>query len=252
MTEVTFAIEPPPGPSSPDGTPVALPPVLGARHQSPTIGSKARFGVNRRAPIWVGSPHTEEIVTVKDIQQVDVGAARDVRKVHLIENLEKEANLHETAGRYIDAAESLEEAIELRQSLLGQMHREYSKAIERYIVLCLSWAKTCLGANQYTLGLIMLKKAESMTDSNKGPVFSRRMELRIETLNHICCYFYAKGKFNAAMQYAEKALRLSHRQHITDTVALIELNCAALLSLLDRHADSTQKLKKSGCNAHRR
>lgn len=147
--------------------------------------------------------------------------------------------------RYVEAAENLEQAISLRQSFLGEVHAEFLASIERYVVACNQWGIRCLATGSYAPALELLKKAEAMTEPENVPNFKRRLNVRATVFNNLCCYFRNRGKLSAALQFAEKALKLEERHKESHTSARSHLNCAVLLSVLGRHTEALEHIEKA-------
>jgi len=179
----------------------------------------------------------QEAVPVTDINDLVPGSMNLEGPVRLAAHLEAEALDHLEAKRILQAAACFEQAIHLRHKVLGELHLEFHKAIERYVCLCNQWATNSLHAGQSSIALELLKKAESMVEVTNAP-YQRQTLLRAMTLNNLCCYYRSRGKMHAAMQYAEKALRIRRKNKDLDNGPLIELNSAVLLSQGRRHAEA--------------
>ena len=81
-------------------------------------------------------------------------------------------------------------------------------------------------------------KAEGLTEADNVPNFKRRVSLRAATFNNLCCYFRARGKLNAALQFAEKALKIEQKFKDAENPARTHLNYAVLLSMMNRHEET--------------
>eukprot|EP00746_Dinoflagellata_sp_MGD_P124663 gnl/MRDRNA2_/MRDRNA2_59273_c0_seq2.p1 gnl/MRDRNA2_/MRDRNA2_59273_c0~~gnl/MRDRNA2_/MRDRNA2_59273_c0_seq2.p1 ORF type:complete len:2426 (+),score=455.57 gnl/MRDRNA2_/MRDRNA2_59273_c0_seq2:120-7397(+) len=192
----------------------------------------------KMVPILLGSGTKNEVIAVKDIRQVVPEDLHRNGNILEIEHLEKQAELHAAAKKYIMAAECYEQAINLRRKFLGEGHPEFLLSIERYVCNCNFWGVQCLGAGQYTSSLELLKKAEAQTEAENVPNFKRRVALRAATFNNLCCYFRTRGKLNAALQFVEKALKIEQRYKDSENPARTHLNYAVLLSMMGRHEEA--------------
>jgi len=197
------------------------------------------------APIWLGSGSKEEVVVVREIRQIVPEEMHHNENVLAIERFESDAGPYEQQKKYVMAAECLEQAINLRRKFLGDMHQDFLAAVERYVVSCNLFGIQCLNSGQYTSSLELLKKAELMTEEKNVPNFKRRVSLRAATFNNLCCYFRARGKLNAALQFAEKALKIEQRYKDAENPARTHLNYAVLLSMMNRHEESVEHIESA-------
>lgn len=196
-------------------------------------------------PIWLGSGTREEFVDVKGIKQIVPEDLHQNENVLAIERFESDSGPYEAQQKYVMAAECLEQAINLRRKFLGDLHKDFLASIERYIVNCNIWGITCLNSGQYTLSLELLKKAEVMTEAQNVPNFKRRVSLRAATFCNLCCYFRHRGKLNAALQFAEKALKIEQRYKDAEDPARTHLNYAVLLSMMNRHEEAVSHIESA-------
>uniref|UniRef100_A0A7S4UGA5 MalT-like TPR region domain-containing protein n=1 Tax=Alexandrium monilatum TaxID=311494 RepID=A0A7S4UGA5_9DINO len=199
---------------------------------------------NALAPLWLGSAHfDQEVPAQRSILEVVPPERRRDRRVQEIDTLEVQAASCCGQGRWVKAAEQLEQALDLRWRLLGEAHQETFSCLEAYVRLCNSGGLCYMRAGNMTDALVLFKKAEAITEAGVAPGFARRMPLRVATLGNLCCYFRARGKLNAALQYAERALALPEQPNSNALIAALELNCAALLSMANRHEDALERLE---------
>ena len=162
-----------------------------------------------------------------------------------IERFENDVAPYEMQKKYVMAAECLEQAINLRRKFLGDMHQDFLSAIERYVVSCNLWGIQCLNAGQNSSALELLMKAEGLTEADNVPNFKRRVSLRAATFNNLCCYFRARGKLNAALQFAEKALKIEQKFKDAENPARTHLNYAVLLSMMNRHDEAVEHIESA-------
>ncbi|CAE7806977.1 unnamed protein product [Symbiodinium sp. CCMP2456] len=162
-----------------------------------------------------------------------------------IEEAESDASFCATYRRFVDAAEHLEQAICVRQQLLGDDHEELLVSIEKYVVSCNSWGVQCLSTGNYIAALELFKKAEAMTEADNVPNFKRRVVLRAVTFNNLCCYYRTRGKLNAALQFAEKALKIEEKYKEADSPARSYLNYGVLLSNSGRHGEALERVERA-------
>ncbi|CAK9079631.1 Hypothetical protein (Fragment), partial [Durusdinium trenchii] len=73
----------------------------------------------------------------------------------------------------------------------------------------------------FTAALELLKKAEAMTEADNVPNYQRRVVLRAVTFNNLCCYYRSRGKQNAALQFAERCLKIEQHYKDGDNLASI-------------------------------
>lgn len=193
-------------------------------------------------PIWLGSSTRHEVVQVMPIRQVVPPDMHNDDFVLTIERMEDLASQYELQGtkKYVQAAECLEQAINRRLGLLGERHPELLLAIERHVCNCNYWGIQCLQTRQHSASLELLKKAQAMTEAELVPNFKRRVHLRSQTFNNLCCYFHARGKLNAAIQCVDRALKIEQRYKDHRNTARTHLNYGVLLSLMARHSEAME------------
>jgi len=213
--------------------------------------STAATGVSvKYAPIWLGSSTNGQKVTVRDIKNIVPQDLHFNESVLAIERFEAEAGPFEAQRKYIMAAECLEQAINLRRKFLGDTHRDFLAGLESYVVSCNLWGIQCLSSAQYTCSLELLKKAEYMTEADNVPNFTRRVALRAATFNNLCCYYRHRGKLNAALQFAERALKIEQRFKDAESPARTHLNYAVLLSMMGRHEEAIEHIESAVAILH--
>ena len=100
---------------------------------------------------------------------------------------------------------------------------------------------------KYGAGLKMLKHAQKLCDqtTNTGqdtlPAFNR-YELKGFINDSMSYYYYKRGKPHAALQYAEKAMKLHFRLKQWEHVAKCHLHSGAILSKLQRHDEAIRAM----------
>jgi tetratricopeptide (TPR) repeat protein len=196
-------------------------------------------------PIWLGSGTREEVVPVRSIKQIVPEDMHQSESVIAIDNLEGDSAFYAAQARFVEAAESLEQAISLRRKFLGDNHPDFLAAIESYAVCCNIWGMQSLNNGRCTVSLEMLKKAEAMTEADNVPNFKRRVALRAATFNNLCCYFRDRGKSNAALQFAEKALKIEQHYKQAESPARTHLNYAVLLSTMGRNEEALEHIESA-------
>eukprot|EP00928_Gymnodinium_smaydae_P061089 TRINITY_DN4516_c0_g1_i3.p1 TRINITY_DN4516_c0_g1~~TRINITY_DN4516_c0_g1_i3.p1 ORF type:complete len:1532 (-),score=273.36 TRINITY_DN4516_c0_g1_i3:6-4601(-) len=201
------------------------------------------MSVLKAVPIWLGSGSKETDVEVEAIQQVVSEDLRHDESVLAVSRLELEASAREEQQKFVAAAECLEQAIALRRKLLGDGRPGTLQAIERFAMKCNLWGIQSMASGQHTSSLELLRKAQDIAESESVPNFERRVSLRAATLNNLCCYFRQRGKLNAALQYAEKALNIEQRYKEADGQARTHLNYAVLLSMMNRHKQAIENIE---------
>jgi len=217
----------------------------GRQQTGPTRDIGAVTHAMKVGPIWLGSGSKEEQIVVREIKSIVPEEMHHNENVLAIERFESDAGPYESQRQYVMAAECLEQAINLRRKFLGDMHQDFLTAIERYVVSCNLWGIQCLNSGQNSSSLELLLKAEAMTEADNVPNFKRRVSLRAATFNNLCCYFRARGKLNAALQFAEKALKIEQRFKDAENPARTHLNYAVLLSMMNRHEESVEHIESA-------
>eukprot|EP00933_Yihiella_yeosuensis_P004454 TRINITY_DN10881_c0_g1_i2.p1 TRINITY_DN10881_c0_g1~~TRINITY_DN10881_c0_g1_i2.p1 ORF type:complete len:1584 (+),score=332.04 TRINITY_DN10881_c0_g1_i2:188-4939(+) len=194
-------------------------------------------------PIWVGRSTREEFVPVRNIKDIVPSDMHEHEMVVSIEQLEDDFTFLSGQSRFIDAVQSLEQAISIRRAFFGDHHSDFLSALERYVVLCNFWGVQSLNSGKHTVALELFKKAEAMTEAENVPNFKRRVTLRASTFNNLCCYFRNRGKLNASVQFVEKALKLEQRYKEAESPATTHLNYSVLLSTMGRHEQALEHLE---------
>jgi len=192
------------------------------------------------AIVWRGSAPLRGIREAVAAASLRFEAHLEVNLRHA-EALELEGSEAEHLGRYVEAAEYWQLALEERRRVFSDGHEELGQAFETFVCLCNGWALRYLASGQSTPALTLLKKAEAVTEPGFLQGFARRVAVRIQTFYNLCYYFRGRGKLNAALQFAEKAFTLKQRHKEAEDVeafAALELSYAFLLSAVDRHKKS--------------
>jgi len=179
-------------------------------------------------------------VGMMPIQALVPESMHTAEDILLAQHFEAEASFHEVEGKFVRAAESLDQAIVMRRSILGEFHPEIHAAVERYVCMCNRWSVQLLDAGQHGHAGELLKRAEIMTKSGSSTMLPPR--ICAATFNNLCCYYRTRGKLSAAMQSLEQALRIVRKHKTLEGSTLIHINYAALLSFAHRHEDALQNL----------
>jgi len=197
------------------------------------------------APVWFGAAeHADaEPPRVKSIRLSVPEDLREDKGVIELDRLEEQAASSASQGHYVESAELLERALELRRIFLGLGHQESHVASDALVSNCNAWGLRCVRTGRWTPALVLLKKAEAMTEASPVPGLLRRVPLRIATFNNMCCYFRARGKLHAAQQMAERALTLEVK-HKELEVSPASLNLAVLESMSGHHEDALKRLER--------
>eukprot|EP00931_Biecheleriopsis_adriatica_P032658 TRINITY_DN1902_c0_g1_i7.p1 TRINITY_DN1902_c0_g1~~TRINITY_DN1902_c0_g1_i7.p1 ORF type:complete len:2328 (-),score=580.35 TRINITY_DN1902_c0_g1_i7:67-7050(-) len=201
-------------------------------------------------PIWLGFLTQEEVIPVRNILEIVPEDMHQNEEVIAIEELEGDSSFYAAHGRFVEAAEALEQAISIRQKFLGEVHPDFLASIESYAVACNVWGVQCLHTGNCPASLELLKKAEAMTEAENVPNFKRRVALRATTFNNLCCYYRNRGKSNAALQFAEKALKIEQRFKEAEKPARTHLNYAVLLSATGRHEEAMEHIERAVAVLH--
>eukprot|EP01035_Chromulina_nebulosa_P016977 gene16977-22473_t len=139
---------------------------------------------------------------------------------------ETSASLHQQ-GKYIEALDSFEKGLVLRQHIYGADSNEVWKSCKKVGELCNLLAMTYLQQEDYELVLELLKKAEILTERDPAG--------RAATFNNFACYYRKKGKLHAALQYLQKSLKIESKLPKVQNPADTHINACAVLSQLGRH-----------------
>jgi tetratricopeptide (TPR) repeat protein len=128
------------------------------------------------------------------------------------------------------------------ESSAPALHREQLLWRQLTSACCIfAWRLARAGRFADSLGL--LKKAEEVTEDERSPFVDRR-ELRAFYLDGFAHYYYRRNKGNAALDYAQKALRLHMQLGQWVHAAQTTLHVAAILYKLQRYDDCLRKLGK--------
>eukprot|EP00753_Platysulcus_tardus_P000804 PLAT10727.1.p1 GENE.PLAT10727.1~~PLAT10727.1.p1 ORF type:complete len:822 (-),score=319.69 PLAT10727.1:129-2594(-) len=130
-------------------------------------------------------------------------------------------------GKYMEALETLERGLVLRQHLFGAESEDVWSACKRVGELCNMLAMTYLQQEDFGLVLELLKKAEILTERDPAGT--------AVTFNNLACYYRRRGKLHAALTYLQKAVKIEARLTHVDNPADTYLNLCAVLSQLGRH-----------------
>jgi len=236
-------------PRAPSGAPSKAAPRRRLRHRSEAPSREEDKAITV-VPIWLGSPMRDVIEPVRSLKQIIPEDMHQHETVVAIEGLESDVPLCVSDGLFVEAAESLEQAISLRREFLGDGHPDFITSIESYVVACNVWGVQSLNAGLSTVALELLKKAEAMTEADNVPNFKRRVALRAATFNNLCCYFRSRNKANAALQFAEKALKIEQRYKEAQNQARTQLNYAVLLSTTGRSEEALAHIEAAVALLH--
>ena len=166
-----------------------------------------------------------------------------------IDRAEQEAFSLEASGHFEDATERLEMGVAGRLELFTDAHEDYLLAAERFVMMCNVWAVMLLRKGKHDSTLQLLMKAD---EALREPTwkFRRRLLLRAQTLNNLCCYFRARGKLNAALRFAERALQLEQRYKEAVDPCRTYLNASVLLSLMGRNKEAIARAESAVALLH--
>mmetsp|Transcript_36859 Transcript_36859/g.84983 ORF Transcript_36859/g.84983 Transcript_36859/m.84983 type:complete len:2322 (-) Transcript_36859:49-7014(-) len=196
----------------------------------------------RQVPIWLGPSRQHEVEDLAEVQDlVDPEMAASPTALE-VTRLEREATALASARKYVQAASCLELAIILRRRLLGDEDEGVLLALERAASLFNSWGVDFLKAGHYAASLELLKKVQTYMEAEATPHFPRRVMLHITSLYNLACYFRARGKTHAALQFMEKAWRMEQRARECEDPARMRINHGVLLSGMGRHTEAMHQL----------
>jgi len=236
---------------------IGILPLVAARPSSEGRSTRSRsrratrYGPSKEAgppgvmPIWLGSGTRQETVVVREIQHIVPDEMHMHETVLAIGRFESDAKAYQSQSKYVIAAECLEQSSRLRQKFLGDNHQDFLSSLEQYVVLCNFWGIRCLNLGEHTSSLELLRKAEKATEVENVPNFKRRLSLRATAFNNLCCYFRHRGKLNAALHFAEKALKIEQRFKEAENPARSHLNYAFLLSMVSRNDEALEHIESA-------
>ncbi|KAM3147873.1 hypothetical protein pb186bvf_000201 [Paramecium bursaria] len=127
-----------------------------------------------------------------------------------------------------------EEQIQKRVSVYGYEDINVKKLYEQLCRLLNQYSIVSLQDNQLDKCYTLLKKAEIIC--NQVP------EQKVQTYNHLACYFRKVGKTRTALKYLQQALQIELALNQSQNLPNTYLNLCAVLSQLDRHEDAIQHI----------
>eukprot|EP00928_Gymnodinium_smaydae_P037769 TRINITY_DN26179_c0_g1_i2.p1 TRINITY_DN26179_c0_g1~~TRINITY_DN26179_c0_g1_i2.p1 ORF type:complete len:342 (-),score=86.21 TRINITY_DN26179_c0_g1_i2:214-1239(-) len=207
--------------------------------QATAVGARGLLA-RRRVAIWLGAAQPVKVPVLEGLSR----AQHPEASVSEVQNLEHAAAMEEASRHFVSAAERLDAAVKLRCRLFGDASERAQLAADRACSLFNNWGSECLAAAQFTAALELFKRAEALTEVDGGPAFPRKATLRAVTFNNMCCYFRQRGKLNAALQFAEKAVRIEQRFKEAHEPSRTLLNYAVLLSAMNRHEEAIEQIHK--------
>ena len=131
-------------------------------------------------------------------------------------------------GNYLEALESMERGLVLRQHFYGTESEEVWTACRTIGEMCNLLAMTYLQQEDFSMVLELLKKAEILTERDAAG--------KAATFNNLACYYRRQGKLHSALTYLQKALKIEARLSNVQNPADTHINACAVLSQLGKHA----------------
>eukprot|EP00753_Platysulcus_tardus_P015025 PLAT4722.1.p1 GENE.PLAT4722.1~~PLAT4722.1.p1 ORF type:complete len:470 (-),score=239.64 PLAT4722.1:126-1472(-) len=150
------------------------------------------------------------------------------------------AQLH-AEGKDLEAMRYRERSILLRKEEYGLRSEDVQNAVSELCLWCNTLAMRYLREERYNITSQLLKKAEVLTQSGGAlPNGTMRLKLRAVTLNNLGCYYKSQGKFHAALNALERALKIEQKTEACDNPAGTHINICVILSQLGRHRLAAQ------------
>lgn len=138
-----------------------------------------------------------------------------------LDELDRIADQFKLEGKYVDALDVVEQALNVRKTRFGDDSSEVKKSYHKLCELCNILATHYLQRNDENLAFDLLKRAELLCETDD--------HARAITYNNLACYYRKVGKARVALTYLKKALTLDHDTPNT------HLNLCASLSQIGKH-----------------
>ena len=130
----------------------------------------------------------------------------------------------ETEGKYFEAIEAAEQALDRSKTLTGSNSKRTRSILEKLADLCNVVGMILLQQHNMKLSHEMLKKAEIYA--------YKSLEKKSLTYNNLACFYKAEGKMRVALNYLQQALVIEKKLKNRNNMADLFLNICAVLSAL--------------------
>lgn len=138
----------------------------------------------------------------------------------------------EEEGKYFEAIELAEQALEKSKALTGANSNRTRSILEKLADLCNVVGMILLQQHNMKLSYELLKKAEIYA--------AKSLEKRSLTFNNLACFYKAEGKMRVALNYLQQALGIEKQLKNRHNIADLFLNICAVLSALKKHNEAYQ------------
>jgi hypothetical protein len=192
-------------------------------------------GAGNVRAVWDGLVVTDEEEAQSAMQKL----TSDSKLVGELETLE-------TRGEYFKYI-AIVEAILTARSRIFERTESHWRLWRQLAVTANVFGVKYVDEGQYGPALKMLKHAQKLCDQTTSsgqdtlPSFNR-YELKGFINDSMSYYYYKRGKPHAALQYAEKAMKLHFRLKQWEHVAKCHLHSGAILSKLQRHDEAIRAM----------
>lgn len=146
--------------------------------------------------------------------------------------MEESAFQLQKSGKYIECLEVLEEILNLKRQLFGELSEEYQQSSQKLCELCNLIAMIFLQKEKYEVCMDFLQKAELLCHNS--------LEYKAVTMNNFACYYRKVGKLKLAIEYLKSSLDIEIKLNNQSTLADTHLNMCAILSQLQKHEEALQ------------
>ncbi len=154
----------------------------------------------------------------------------------MIARVDEEAERLRGDDRGLEALSLMEKGLVLRHSLCGKDGAELWDACKPMAELCNMLAMRILNGGDYSLSLELLKKAELLSERDRGAQAS--------TFNNFAVYYRKIGKLHAALTYLHKCLGIEEELEAVG-VADTHLNLCAVQSQLGQHEKALEHAQEA-------
>ncbi|CEG37247.1 Tetratricopeptide repeat-containing domain [Plasmopara halstedii] len=154
----------------------------------------------------------------------------------------------EISNRYMDATHTYEQSAKMllrcirkREEIFGAMTEEIQRLRSDYDIRCAQLVALCMcGAQRAATGkdntaFLLLRKAEELT-ARDGLQYCKKHVQRAAVYQNIANYYRKQKKYQAALQAAQKAVRINEKLAPNDRFAITYFLQACLYGLVHEHS----------------
>jgi tetratricopeptide (TPR) repeat protein len=159
------------------------------------------------------------------------------------EMLAVELGAHEEAGRYMQYVLTVERVLNMMLHASGEPPSEHFRMLWRQLVVAANaLALRCIEQKRHAPALDLLKKMEALAENDEVVEKAHQVELSAFANDTYAYYYYKRGKCNAALVYAQRAMKAHAHQRAWSHVAKCHLHTSAILSRLQRNPEAVRCL----------